>query len=443
MARRKVGLVAIGGVRVHNQKLAEHGVSLPGFVDRGKVIASLPSLAMLILAAVTPEDLEIDLEYMEINECDTEGLGQIDSSDFQAVAISTYTAKVDVAYEVADRFRERGVTVFFGGLHATLVGAEEPLEHADAVALGEGEELWPRMLRDWKDGKLQRVYREEQPGTYDLAKTPVPRFDLLDLAAFNRITVQTSRGCPHDCEFCGASKVFGPYRVKPVAQVIAELQEIKKHWENPFIELADDNTFVNRRWSQELLEAMKPLGLHWFTETDISLADNPEALKVLYDSGCRQVLIGLESTRAEGLKGIDARNWKLKQLDRYREAIERIQRSGVTVNGTFIVGLDSDTPDSFQEIVDFVRSSDLCEVQITVSTPFPGTRLFDRLKAEGRLLRDRFYEQCTLFDVTYEPKNMSVAELEQGLLWMFDELYNEKELQRRKRIYVDLVKDLL
>ncbi|MHC4392782.1 MAG: B12-binding domain-containing radical SAM protein, partial [Planctomycetota bacterium] len=230
MDAKKVGLIAIGGVRVHNEKLAEHGVSLPGFVDRGNVIASLPSLAMLTLAACTPDDLNIELEYLEINECDEAAQKQIDDSDFDAVAVTSYTAKVHVAYAVCDRFRQNGVTVFFGGLHAWLVGPEEPLQHADSVAMGEGEELWPRMLRDWRAGKLGPVYREERPGTYDISKTPVPRYDMLQLDQFNRITVQTSRGCPHDCEFCAASKMFGPYRIKPVEQVVREIEAVCARW---------------------------------------------------------------------------------------------------------------------------------------------------------------------------------------------------------------------
>lgn len=446
MARKKVGLVAIGGVRVHNEKLAAHGVTLPGFVERGKVIASLPSLAMLTLAAVAPEDAGIDYEYLEIDECDEAGRREIDAAAarFDAVAVTTYAAKAHVAYAVADRFRERGTTVFFGGLHATLVGPEEPLGHADAVAIGEGEDLWPRMLADWRAGRLERVYREERPGTYDVTRTPPPRFDLLDMTRFNRITVQTSRGCPHDCEFCAASKIYGPaYRVKPVPQVVAEIEAIRRRWPNPFIELADDNTFVRRGWSRELLDALKPMGLQWFTETDISIADDPDALQALYESGCRQVLIGLESIKASVLDGIDARNWKLRQLDRYRASIDRIQRAGVTVNGTFILGNDGDTPGTFREVVDFIRSSNLCETQVTILTPFPGTRLYKRLLAEGRLFRERFWEQCTLFDATFRPKNMSLEELEEGFIWTLDQLYNEQETRRRKRIYMDIVKDLL
>jgi radical SAM superfamily enzyme YgiQ (UPF0313 family) len=442
MATKKIGLISIGGVRVHNEKLAKHGVSLPGFVDRGKVIASLPSLAMLTLAAVTPPGF--DLEYVEINEMDEAAQKLVDASKFDAVAVTSYAAKAHVGYAVADAFRKRGTTVFFGGLHATLVGPEEPLEHADSVALGEGEELWPKMLNDWQAGKLQKIYREERPGTYDVRKTPSPRFDLLDMKQFNRITIQTSRGCPHDCEFCAASKIYGPdYRTKTVPQVIAEIKEIQKTWERPFLEFADDNTFVRKGWSQELLEAMKPLDLQWFTETDISLADDLDAVQALADSGCKQVLIGLESVKKSVLDGIDARNWKMKQLDKYRAGIDRIQRTGVTVNGTFIVGNDGDTPDSFEEVVDFVKTSNLCETQITVLTPFPGTRLYSRLKAEGRLLRDKYWEQCTLFDVAFKPKNMSVKQLEDGLIWTFDQLYNADETTRRKRVYMDYVKELV
>jgi radical SAM superfamily enzyme YgiQ (UPF0313 family) len=224
---------------------------------------------------------------------------------------------------------------------------------------------------------------------------------------------------------------------------VREIEAVCARWERPFIEFADDNAFVRRGWSRELLEAIRPYGLRWFTETDVSLAEDDDAIQALYESGCQQVLIGLETVEAIGLDGIDARNWKLKHLGGYRGAIDKIQSAGVTVNGTFIVGLDSDTPDTFERIVDFVRTSNQCEVQITVLTPFPGTRLYKRFQAEGRLLKEKAWEQCTLFDVNYKPKNMSVEQLEEGLLWMFSELYSEKETRRRKRIYMDIVKEVM
>ena len=188
------------------------------------------------------------------------------------------------------------------------------------------------------------------------------------------------------------------------------------------------------------MRASAPLDIRWFTETDISIADDVELLDLLGASGCRQVLIGLESPDAGSLDGMDPRNWKKTRAPRYLEAIDRIQSRGVTVNGCFILGLDNHTPDVFETVRDFVRASGLLEVQITVQTPFPGTPLYHRLAREGRLLQERFWDRCTLFDVNYRPKQMTVAELEQGMRFLFAETYNESEFLRRKRKYMEIVK---
>ncbi len=185
---------------------------------------------------------------------------------------------------------------------------------------------------------------------------------------------------------------------------------------------------------------ISPLKINWFTETDISIAEDEKLLDLLVDSGCRQVLIGLESPSGDDLAGMDPANWKQQQSDKYLGAIEAIQSRGVTVNGCFILGLDSHTPEVFTQLKDYIDRSGLLEVQITVLTPFPGTPLYERMRAEGRLLTDRYWDRCTLFDVNYRPRNMSVDELETGMRWLFKEVYNEREYVRRQRNYMELVK---
>jgi radical SAM superfamily enzyme YgiQ (UPF0313 family) len=427
----KIGLVAVSGVRVYNERLIRLGVTLPGFVERAKVIASMPSLGLLTLAGVTPDDF--DLSY---HECPDFEPGALSALGFDLVAISSFTAKSDVMYQIADFYRARGTTVVLGGLHATLL-PDEAATHADVVVVGEGERLWPRLLDDWRQGRLQKRYANASTRDVDLADSPVPRYDLLDFDAYNRIPVQTTRGCPLDCEFCAASKIFGRYKLKPVANVAREIREIKRRWRRPFIELADDNTFVDREWSRSLVRAIAAENVHWFTETDVRVADDPELVGALAESGCRQVLIGLESPRAASLHGIEAHNWKAKRRDSYLQAIDRIQERGVSVNGCFIVGLDGDTPDVFLEIERFVKESGLTEVQVTVLTPFPGTALHRRLKGEGRLLREAYWERCTLFDVNFVPRGMSVEELEQGLEYLMSALYSPDETRRRKRLFTE------
>ncbi|MBI2159950.1 MAG: B12-binding domain-containing radical SAM protein [Candidatus Rokubacteria bacterium] len=431
MTAARIGLIAVSGVRVYNERLIRLGVTLPGFVERARVIASMPSLGLLTLAAVTPD--EYDVTYLESPEFDPATLCQ---HGFDMVGISSFTAKADVMYGIADFYRVRGTTVVLGGLHATLV-PEEAAEHADAVVAGEGEVLWPRVLADWKRGRLDRIYRNRSFRDVDLGRVPVPRYDLLDLERYNRIPLQTARGCPLDCEFCAASKIFGGYKRKPVEGIAKELAAIKRRFGQPFLELADDNTFVDKRWSRDLVRALAAAEVHWFTETDVSLADDPELLDLLAASGCRQVLIGFESPNAESLRGLEAHDWKARRHDRYRRAIDEIQRRGITVNGCFIVGLDNDTPEIFPTIERFVKDSGLMEVQVTVLTPFPGTALYRRLRAEGRLLRERYWERCTLFDVNFAPRRMSVEDLEQGLEYLMGSLYTAEEVHRRRRLYLE------
>ena len=424
----KIGFIAMSGVRAHNPELTELGLTLPGFVERNKVIASLPSLSLLTLAALTPDKYEVD--YLEIPDPPEEDKLPV---DYDLVAISSYSAQIFEAYRVADFYREQHIPVVIGGLHVTAV-PDEAAEHADSVVIGEGEPAWPRVLRDFECNRLRRFYRPTD-GSFDLADAPIPRFDLLDPERYNRITVQTSRGCPHRCSFCASSVLLTDrYKLKPVDKVIDEIHAIKSIWDQPFIEFADDNSFVHRGHYKQLVRALVPEQLRWFTETDIAVAGDDELLCLMRDAGCQQVLIGLESPRAASLTGLELKSdWKRRHRDRYLEGIERIQAHGVTVNGCFILGLDGDTPDVFDEVLAFVRESGLYEVQITLLTPFPGTPLYGNMRGQDRLIKDRAWDLCTLFDLNIKPANMSTDELRQGFVRLAETLYSESETQHRRR----------
>ena len=430
----RVAFVSMSGVRVRTTELAELGVSLPGFVERGEVIASLPSLAGLQLAALTPKDVEFN--YIDVADIEAHAL----DTGYDLVAFSTFTAMAYECYELAAKYRAAGVTVVIGGLHATLMPGEA-MEHFDSVCVGDGELIWPRMIRDYINGELKSIYRASDEPLYDINEAPIPRFDLLDLDKYNRLTVQTSRGCPLDCSFCASSKIYGTFRQKSVENVLAEIDAICAIWPNPFIELADDNTFINKKWSKEFLRGMSERNVRWFTETDIAIADDPELLDLLADSGCQQVLVGLESTKPDSLSGLDRNDWKLRRLNSYKASINEIQSRGVTVNGCFIIGLEGDTPEVFDEIRDFIVDSGLLECQITVLTPFPNTRLHRQLESEGRLLKPDYWDRCTLFDVTYTPAKMSVVQLESGMMRLFSELYNEEATNSRRRLYMEIRKN--
>jgi radical SAM superfamily enzyme YgiQ (UPF0313 family) len=455
----KIGLIAIAGVKIQTRKFVDLGITLPQFVNRGEVIAQLPSLALLTLAGATPSS--VDVEYVEVD--DIEEHVRSPRLDFDLVALSTYTARALEAYQVADAYRALGVPVVFGGLHATVLPAEAS-HHADAVVVGEAETTWPQVVTDFQRcGKagLKPFYREQQPGQFPLGHAPMPRFDLLAgvphpsgaladtattgeihrLGPYNRITVQTTRGCPWDCHFCAASKLYGPrYRLKPVDRVLAEIDEVRRLWKRPFIEFADDNTFVNRPWSKHLLRELADRNIRYFTETDVSVAEDDELLDLLYPSGCRQVLIGFEHPNSNSLKGLDRVNWKARQCDRYLETIDKIQSRGVSVCGCFIVGLDSDSPGTFDEIREFIDRSRLLEVQVTILTPFPGTRLYSDLERQGRLLYPGAWDRCTLFDVNFRPRGMTVGQLEDGVMRLWQDCWNADVFARRKQHYRDLLR---
>jgi radical SAM superfamily enzyme YgiQ (UPF0313 family) len=229
--------------------------------------------------------------------------------------------------------------------------------------------------------------------------------------------------------------------VKPVSKIIEEIHAVKRIWDRPFIEFADDNSFVNKKHSKELLRARVKENVRWFTEADVSVADDPELLGLMRDAGCQQVLIGLESPRTMSLDGIELHtNWKFKHREKYKEAVARIQSYGITVNGCFVLGLDGDTPASFDEVLAFIRESNVYDAQITVLTAFPGTPLLRRLEREDRVIQRNAWELCTLFDVNVVPKNMTVKELQEGFVNLARVLYSDEETGKRRAHFRNTLK---
>jgi len=384
-----IAFIAMSGVRAASEELNAVGMTMPGFVERSKVIASLPSLGLLTLAGMTPDAFEIS--YHEVP--DLRLLDELPVCDVAAIA--SFSAQIKDAYALSDRYRTLGVRTVLGGLHVTA-RPQEASRHADAIVIGEGELGWPELVSDLAAGNLKPAY-----------------------------------------EFCAASIRLTPlYKIKPVAGVIAEIREIKKLWPKPFIEFADDNSFVHRRHAKELLRAVADEGIRWFTETDVSIADDEELLELMREAGCAEVLIGLESPTAAGVEGVELRrNWKRGRFDRYLTAIERVQSHGIAVNGCFVLGLDGDGPEVFDAVADFVHESGQFDVQITVLTPFPGTPMYDRFLAEGRLLEPEAWERCTLFDVNFRPKHMSPEFLQHNLVELGRRLYTEDERTRRRSAF--------
>jgi len=399
-----VALVPFTGFRVREEALLELGMSLPGLKDRAAAVGQLPALGLLTLAGMTPPHWTCS--YREAAQANGALLDEILSARPDLVALSALTASIEEAYRFSTDLRRHGVRVVLGGLHATAC-PQEATAHVDAVVVGEGEPVWAEVLADAEAGALKPLYRARAP--FDLSQAPVPRFDLLTQPGRRpRLTLQTQRGCPFACDFCGASRLLGTFREKPTGNLVREIDAIARLVPNPILELADDNTFAGNRDFRDLFQALERSGARYFTEADWRLGERPDLLQDLAHSGCVQVLVGIESLVFHH-PGMGA---KQAASSRIMDAVSRVQEAGIAVIGCFILGADGEDRASIDRLIRFILDSPLADVQVTVQTPFPGTALYRRLRQEGRLLPERGWSHYTLFDVTYQPDGLSVAELE-------------------------------
>lgn len=419
-----VTFIPLVGFRVREEELLALGMSMPGLTPRARAIGQLPALGLLTLAGMLPPDWTCS--YVGTPRWDEELVERVVAERPTLVAISALTASIQEAYALSRRLRHDKLPVVLGGLHVTACPGEAA-KHADSVVIGEGEPVWRQVLADAAAGNLRPTYRASSAGNQ--AEWPLPRVDLLGEAP-PRFTVQTQRGCPLACDFCGASRLLGKFREKPAAALGRELSAIASRCPRPLVELADDNTFAGNRNPQELFDVLSAAGARYFTEADWRIGERPEVLAGLAESGCVQVLMGIESLVFR-FPGMGA---KQTELSRIMEAVQRVQESGVAVNGCFIVGAEGETPASLERLATFIENSPLAEVQLTLQTPFPGTGLYRRLREQGRLLANRDWSHYTLFDVAFQPDSMSVAELERGFRHIVARVFSREATNRRGQI---------
>jgi radical SAM superfamily enzyme YgiQ (UPF0313 family) len=377
----------------------------------GFVRLSLPSLA-----ALTPPDWHVRIHDTRVDPVDYDRKTDL-------VGITAFTAEVPSAYSIADAFRKRGVPVVMGGVHASAL-PEEALEHADAVVIGEAEPVWERVLRDREAGNLQRIYRAE---TFcDMRKMPIPRRDLLNrelyVSGFN--TLQATRGCPFDCEYCAVTGVFGrTFRTRPVSEVIDEIRA----FDTRDFFFVDDNICGKPEYAKELFRALIPLKKSWGSQTSITFARDDELLRLYARSGGKYAFIGFETIAEESLAGINKR-WN--KADSYGTAIQRIHDAGINILGSFIFGLDEDDGAVFRRTLDFIMKHRIDAAQYHILTPFPGTRLYRKLESEGRII-DRDWAKYHTSEVVFRPVKMTPEELETGFYRIFRETYAWRNVFKR------------
>jgi radical SAM superfamily enzyme YgiQ (UPF0313 family) len=381
----------------------------------------LPGLTLPMLAAVTPPHCTVRLlsETVEAIPFD---------EHWDLVGITGMGSGIVRAWQIADEFRRRGTTVVIGGIAASLADAEWTLAHADALVIGEAEEIWPEVVRDFEAGRLRRIYRMERPPPIE--SLPEPRYDLMNARKLGPWRpVQATRGCPFSCSYCSITAFFGGrYRKRPIEQIVRDVR-LAKRFGSRYVAFIDDNIGVDWDYCGALFEALIPENITWMSQCSLHIAERPEMLKLARRSGCRLLSFGIESTNADSLAGID-KAWN--RPERYRVAVKAIRDHGIDVSTEMIIGLDGDDSSVFQRTYDFLTGSRISVPRVHIMTPIPGTPLFDKLVADGRMTSYEF-GRYSGGQVVYRPKLISQEELQAGYWNLYRRLFSWRNIFRRVR----------
>lgn len=376
-----------------------------------------PPLNLGLVAALTPPAWDVRIVDESVENLDFE-------LEVDLVGLTAMTAMAPRAYEIAARFRQRGIPVVMGGIHAsTLPG--EAVQHVDAVVAGEAELTWPLLLDDFEHGRLKQLYRS--PGLLpDLSRIPIPRRSLFKQGAYLLTnTIQTTRGCPFDCDFCTVTKFYGQtYRTRPLESVLREIDALK----GKTVLFVDDNIVGNPGYAQRLFKALIPYKLRWIGQSSLTIARNDELLDLAAASGCQGLFIGFESLSPENLASV--KKGKVNRVGEYEQAIKRIHSRGIGIEGAFIFGFDYDDQGVFQRTVAFAQRMRLEAAQFGILTPFPGTPLRSVMEKAGRIC-DHDWSKYTISHVVHWPQKMSRATLLKGFVRAYRDFYSVRSILRR------------
>jgi len=378
----------------------------------------MPNLTLPTLAALIPDE-DWDIEIQD------ELVGPLDfDRDYDLVLITVTTTVAARAYEAARLFRHRGATVVLGGIHPSVL-PDEAAHHADAVVIGEGELTLPRLLDDFRRGKLAPLYR--MPHMVDRWDRRPPRWDLLPQGYALRESLTATRGCHYRCTFCSIHLALGGghygYRKTPPAAVAALVEQCRSPW----VMLWDDDLLSDPAYTKALCAALKPLKKHWMSQMSATyVAQHPELLQVLAESGCAAMFLGLESLSQASLTSVQKQN----TAKLYEALIRRVHDQGIEIHAGFVCGLDHDDVSSFARTAEWVNRMGLCGAIFRILTPYPGTRLFEQLRAAGRLLTTN-WTAYSGEHVVYRPAKMTVEELYWGQKWLKRQFYAYRSIGER------------
>ncbi|MDP2682752.1 MAG: radical SAM protein [Deltaproteobacteria bacterium] len=391
-----------------NERSYWGGVSKSG--KAGFVRLNLPTIA-----ALTPTDWDVEILDARVKPVDYDAKADL-------VGITGFTAEMPGAYQIADNFRKKGVKVVMGGIHVSAL-PDEALQHADAVVIGEAELVWHKLLLDFKRGELKQKYKADK--LCDMENMVIPRRNLLNREMYSGFyTLQATRGCPFNCDYCAVTAFFGQeFRTRPVDEVI---EEIKGFGSKKFF-FMDDNIVGRPRYAKELFQKLIPLKVIWGSQASITMAKDPELLNLYARSGGRYAFIGFESLSQKSLENLH-KGWN--SAKDYKEAIKKIHDAGINIIGSFVFGLDEDDSSVFKTTFDFIMETNMDAAQFHILTPLPGTVTYGLLEKEGRII-DRDWARYHTGEVVFQPKGMTVEELQNGYYWIFRNTYTIKNILKR------------
>jgi radical SAM superfamily enzyme YgiQ (UPF0313 family) len=378
----------------------------------------LQPLTLATLAGMTPPDVEVQALDDRIEEIDYD-----EPRDLVGISVKTFTARR--AYQIAAEFRQRGVPVILGGHHPTLL-PQEASQHADAILSGEAEGVWSDIINDVQRGRLQPFYR--QPETLPLANVRVDRSVFTGKKYLPIAMVETTRGCPFACSFCSVTTFFGRgFRHRPPEEVVAEVVSLNRN----FIFFVDDNIVADKEAAKALFRALIPLKIRWISEASLTMTKDLELMRLMRDSGCAGVLVGIESINRANLKQI-RKSWNTVGIG-YDEALKIARDHGIAIVGSFILGMDDDTPESLDLTLEFAIRQRFFSVLFNLLTPYPSTELYKQFLQNGRLTKPEWWldPNYTYGSVVFKPQNISAHELEQGRLRLYHEFYGPRSVLRR------------
>jgi radical SAM superfamily enzyme YgiQ (UPF0313 family) len=374
-------------------------------------------LAIGVLSALTPGHWEQTFFDDRQEEIDYD-----QPTDIVAISVETYSARR--AYQIADAYRAKGVTVVMGGYHPTLV-TEDCLPHVDAVCVGMAEDVFPSLLGDFEKGQLKPLYRR------DPAAPMIPTTPNRDLFADKRYLpltlIETSRGCPFDCQFCSITAFFKKsWHRRPIDDIVNEIQTVGRK----FIFFVDDNILGDAEDCFKLFEALKPLKIQWVSQASINITHNEKLMKALADSGCLGLLIGFESLNKNNLEQM---NKTVNQSQDYDQAMAVLHRYGIAVYGTFVFGYGQDEPADFEATIDFAKRHKLFCCAFNHMVPFPGTPFYEQCARQGSLLKEKWWldENYRFGQVVFAPETLAAKELEEQCMNARREFYSWGSILKR------------